>query len=371
MLVQAATLGQTFGLLSGIPDDLMLAETFHGTIMSWTRSKAFESLNSLENISVEHISNVQGAWISWIVVEESIRVKTALHIVDAGLSALFHREPLFRHDPERFPRCTPEDMFSAPTSEVWFAMLRNSQTPSVGGQDVLPSVMSAYASLASLHAILSELNYSVAGRSSDPLRDALKQWRESRASHDHDHDPFSLIVLWHGIFMSLYASFDLLERVSGKDGPDFTTKDLEQVTQWADGEESRSSMAHALLILRHVQAMSIGDRLPVHVPPAVFSAGLVIYCHLKFSLSTTPASVNFDLEELQPTPWPSGRVTDTVVPTMSTFNDVVGLLRRHGQLGISQRFASILELLLEDLIDSGKGNISCNNSGTPLQDFGT
>ncbi|KAM0084064.1 hypothetical protein ACKRZS_003706 [Fusarium odoratissimum] len=57
-LMQAALIGQTFGLLSGRPQDLCMVEAFAGTVISWARQGGFSKIkNSLEVVGLNQIGN--------------------------------------------------------------------------------------------------------------------------------------------------------------------------------------------------------------------------------------------------------------------------------------------------------------------------
>jgi len=108
-VAQAATLGQTYGMLSGNPHDLLMTESFHGTIIAWARQAGMFRKGSPDHLQVVNARNLtdpgtlESAWRSWAQAEETARVVLALHVHDSEFAVIFHHEPLLRHDPERPP----------------------------------------------------------------------------------------------------------------------------------------------------------------------------------------------------------------------------------------------------------------------------
>ena len=365
-IAQAVILGQTFGMLSGNPNDLLLADTFHGTILAWVRQAGeFRVNRSVETSSILDTSNLEAAWKSWIQDEEAARVTLALHIHDLEFSALLRHEPLIRHAPSRLPTCSSEAEFSAPTAAKWYELLHTVQSstqPETPDAVIQQPAMAAYGTLASIQASLSEsISRPLEEDQVLNLRNCLKLWYKSRpiCTTGPDNDPFALMILWHDTFMSLYVDFDLLERVVGRDGTLPNDRDQAAVVDWANSPDGRHCVAHALLILKRLEALPMSIVPAIHVPRAVFCTGLVLYCYIKCSRPSS-RQMGLDLPELQVFGTQSASTSASGLSPLysvchefdpSTFNDIVNLLKRQGHWGISKSFASILDVLMEDIAD--------------------
>lgn len=373
-VAQAVTIGQTFGMLSGDPKDLLLTESFHGTIIAWARQAGISRVkNALHEIDTHDNSDLESSWRTWIQAEESARVLLALHIHDATFSAIFHHEPLLRHEPERLPKCCSEVVFAAPTASRWHDLVIASRPPTSQSTphpdhpgDVSRSswqpVMSAYGSLVGIHASISEArSLSLSEETTRHLRRSLMLWADSwfANSSETDHDACCLTILWHETFMSLYCDFDTLERVVGRDGSPNRGEDVDSARKWVATPDGKCCVAHAISILKHLQFMPLSSEPAIHVPLAAFHAGIAFYLHIWLSEHSFQP-IALDIPEL-----PTGskrfmRIIGSRVHShgykveLTTLTAIMDLMRRHGHWGISRRFASILEALVEELADSGE-----------------
>ncbi|KAH8705418.1 fungal-specific transcription factor domain-containing protein [Talaromyces proteolyticus] len=375
-IAQAITLGQTFGILSGNPNDLFLVESFHGTLIAWSRHAGIFRVKSALDIVDTETSDVESSWRSWIQAEESARVLLALHIQDAKISAIFHHEPLLRHEPERLPRCCPEELFGEPTAARWHEKLMSSKpatsrhtqhsndTEHVSApvsSVTSPPLMNSYASLAGIYASISEARASsLSDETACNLQRSLMLWADLwYASTKELEDSCCLMVLWNEAFMFLYADFDLLERVIGREGTSRQEEDIDAARKWTTSFDGKRCAAHAVLVLKHLELMPVGSEPAIHAPLAAFHAGIVVYVH---TLLVGPESrpIEFDIPEL-PVRFSALRrtlgsrtISQGYKIDATTLSALTDLLRRQGHWEISRKFASILEVLLEDITDSGE-----------------
>lgn len=192
------------------------------------------------------------------------------------------------------------------------------------------------------------------------LRRSLMLWAHEWSPHsfEMDCDVFCLAVLWHDTFMSLYADFDLLERAIGREGTSKKDEDVSAVRNWTSSIDGKRCAAHAVLILKRLEAMPFSSEPAIHVPIAAFHAGVVLYSYIQLAESG-PEPIEFDISEL---PYSSQKLAHMLrnqayaqgqrieAPTLSALAD---LLRRQGHWGLSRRFASILEVLVDEIADSG------------------
>ncbi|KAL2206004.1 hypothetical protein CC79DRAFT_1397980 [Sarocladium strictum] len=355
-VAQAATLGQTFGILSGEPTDLLLTESFHGTIIAWARQAGiFRVQPTLESPDAVEMNNTDGSWRRWAQREETVRLILALQIHDSEFAKIFHHEGLLRHDQKRMPSCCSAEVFSARTASKWHAMLSSTQTI-FGGPELVPicppssaaykDPFYAYAQLAGHHAHISEARCSgLVDEHADKIRQRLTLWRKDlgRTVDDPNLDPLSLIGLWHQAFMALYVDFDFLERIIGRDGTSPTSSEEDEVRHWVCSDDGIRCAAHATLIIQRHSMQAISAESAIHVPLALFQAGIVAYCFTRFAGPTMQRKVA--IVELERSAACASEITEQMGPR--TFYIVTDVLRRLGHWNLSKRLASILDILIE------------------------
>ncbi|KAJ5360347.1 hypothetical protein N7517_009538 [Penicillium concentricum] len=372
-MVQAAILGQTYAILAGKPKYLVLADVLHGTVASWAREANRLGALCSQSQDILNSADIERSWHRWIDSEQRARVQAALNIHDAELAALYHHEPIRSHRPRQFPRLASDELFSAPTASNWAVLLNQSlQSQSenqlktqlsldpfpVTGQD---SRFTAYGILEGISARLidakqsQEFNHLVCQDTSNLL---IQWWQTYRTT---DQDPFCLPVLWHSIFISLYADMDLLEQAVGRDGRAPALKALEQVREWASSLNASRCLVHASLVARYLESMSISAEPAIHVPRALFSATLIYLCIAQFApqhVVNAEAFASPELKllgdgaaELACFPGNAQSSERSVVTDLDQLYGMIDLLQRGGRWGISQAFANVLSTVL----DEGKG----------------
>ncbi|KAJ5512607.1 hypothetical protein N7463_002159 [Penicillium fimorum] len=371
-MVQAAILGQTYAILAGKPKYLVLADVLHGTVASWAREANRLAALCSQSQDILNSADLEKRWYRWIDSEQRARVQAALNIHDAELAALHHHEPIRSHRLRQFPRLASDELFSAPTASKWAALLTQSlqfqsenqkaqlslDSFPVTGQD---SKFTAYGILEGIHARLidakqsQEFNHLVCQDTSNVL---IQWWETYRTT---DQDPFCLPVLWHSIFISLYADMDLLERAVGRDGRAPALKSSELAREWASSLNASRCLVHASLIARYLERMSISTEPAIHVPRALFSAALIYLCVAQYSpqhavSAEVFASPEFKLlgdgaAEVAYFPGNAQSSGRSVVTDLDQLYGMIDLLQRGGRWGISQAFANILSTVL----DEGKG----------------
>lgn len=373
-VAQAVVLGQTFGMLSSVTNDLLMTESFHGTLIAWARQAGmFQVRDSLQEAKSIDTNNLDTAWRSWCQAEETVRLLLAMHIHDSEFATIFHHEPLLRHGPPgKLPRCCSEELFCASTAVQWHDIINSFKpSPSSGdpritgpvGMHIMSNVhspMSAYALLAGHLAAICEAR---CGDLDDLMiaefRFRLTTWYEtySASIRSPSRDPHCLMVLWHEAFMSLYVSFDLIERVVGREGSPIREDDLARIRSWVAGVEGQRCVIHAMLTYKRLQTLPISAEPAIHVPKALFYAGLILYCYAKFRSTKAPPG-DIDIPELR---WSGPGAAEPPMASLrqfdlSTLYNVADLLRRQGHWEVSRRFASILDALIDDVADFPSDN---------------
>ena len=382
-MAQAATIGQTFGLLSGVPGDLFMTETFNGTVIAWARQHGmFRIEDSLKTAGAGEYLSMGELWKRWIEVEEAVRVVMGLIVHDSEFAAIFHHEPILRHDTSKVPRCCSEEIFNASTASQWHTLIGDvhSADQTVSVQDFghtsmrvmnpYNSNMYAYATLAGITASIQEQKEADLDASSREIfRNRLLSWHKARFRKvsECNEDPLCLNILWHEAFMSLYVDVDLLEQAIGRDGVTPSYNILDRVRLWVSSSEARRCVLHALFIQKHMESQPAGVEPAIHVPKALFYSAIVIYCYIKFTPSIapfTPSQDDVNIPELQISELASpvchtgregARQVKLSPVDSSSLCNVVDLLRRVGHWELSRKFASILENLVNDLANASVG----------------
>ncbi len=375
-------------MVSGNPNDLLLAESFHGTIIAWVRQAGmFQVQSSLArfNPGVNHDdAALESTWKSWTQAEEAIRVVLALRIHDSEFAAIFHHEPLLRHYAKKLPQCCPDESFNANTALKWRdvmvkmqqhgcrpdqqpLMSRSQSCDDSAAVEMMPlhqAFIHCYALLAGLVAEICELRCGEMGDEAlDKYRGLLMAWQQanstsSNSRENSNRDDNHLMVLWHEAFMFLYLDMDLLERFLGRDGTSSTAdQDAACIRDWVASPQGSLCAMHAMLVYKRLETLPIITEPGIHVPKALFYAGLVIYTHVKFQKAGQSSHQQvIDCPELSTNdfaprmPHPPQSILGQ--PDSTALYNTADILRRQGHWGLSRRFAWILDALIDSLADS-------------------
>ncbi|CZR69508.1 uncharacterized protein PAC_19408 [Phialocephala subalpina] len=285
-MIQAALIGQTFGLLSGAKKGLAKAEKM--PCGAQTRESRL------------------------------VRTVHGLYIHDAMLSRIFHHEPLLRHGAITVPAAADSELFHAPSASTWKQLMLKQSFPQPALHECLhfnvyshnalhptPEELScrngshtAYIVLNGISAFISEKQQTgqLAPASVEFGRyfDALMCWFFTFAdlktpSHIHhksspDVSHGMIMVLWHAVLMELVTNFDILERAIGRDGPDSPTAqaDLAYARQWANSVEGQRCTVHVDALLYSLGAMGLDTEPAIHIPHSLFMAGIATYSYKSF-----------------------------------------------------------------------------------------
>ncbi|PYI02791.1 hypothetical protein BO78DRAFT_400312 [Aspergillus sclerotiicarbonarius CBS 121057] len=365
-MVQAAILGQTYGILSGRPKDLVLADVLHGTVMGWTResNKYSTPEHPFDSRFDDQEANEQ--WHRWAEVEQRRRVEIALNIHDAELASLMHHEPIRKHRFAQYPLLASEAMLMAPTAAKWADLYKQSYTASRISPD-LHFYNAGHDSKFAVYSVLESINaYVIEARLSNSLttfrleelsRLSVHWWRRySLHFQFEEQDPFSLPVLWHSIYMSLYTDIDLLERAVGRNGHADAIKSHDSVYAWACSLDASKCLVHALLIQRYLERMRISSEPAIHVPGALFSAALAWLCFTRIGLRQSIDLKAFDAPEIQllgsetALQEAQGQAFgDSAFADVNHLHRLIDLLHRFGRWTISKTFATVLCTALEEV----------------------
>ncbi|KAJ5585667.1 hypothetical protein N7450_005454 [Penicillium hetheringtonii] len=381
-LIQAALIGQTFGLLSGRQKDLLTAQTFHGTLLVWAKRATpsnFKRASDYTSLS-EVLQTPQKAWKKWIHAEERNRLLAGIYVHDVEISELFLTDTYLRHSPEKLPPISDDDLWAATTVEEWSGNMMSrlsdssiheaqSGPPDTTGDQAplqLPLLSSSgfhvYLKLEGLGKLIFEAIKSNSPTQRKCCENKLLAFYESHIGFAKEQrpDPFCLPILWHSIFFSIYADTHRLELVIGKEGFTEAQNHTSYARSWASSADGKRCALHAALILRELGQKTIGTEPPIHIPRIIFRSALIWFCYTRFGSDTANSEQNVEFPELhkigldykkllfEANGFKSSRPKTA---DSSTFCGLVDILPRTGHWGISQLFTSILNLLLPDVQD--------------------
>ncbi|KAJ9144672.1 Early growth response protein [Pleurostoma richardsiae] len=384
-MTQAGLIGQTFGMLSGRPSNLLLVQAFHGTVITWARRcGAFQPRRSREEICDMIDHDLDRAWKAWVQAEEQSRVAAALYIHDAELSTLFHVEPLMRPSTSKLPFISSNDLWLAPTAEAWKAIFcdkasRDTDPPqnlSSGDPDCAmetptPSPIvqeqahfGAYCELEGIAvSILNAKELGTWPATLPQLEQALLGFFDKylKSISGAAGDPFYIEVLWHATFISLFTDLNQLEMSSGRDGYERAQRHVNYAKTWARSADGRRCALHGALILRKLENMPIGAEPAIHVPRVLYCAALVWYCYTEFGQGDDgddDAGTAAQREEFPEFERLGIRTQQLIFEVQgfrssrpaagesSTLCGLVDLLRRIGHWEISRKLASLMTALV-------------------------
>jgi hypothetical protein len=370
-MLQAALLGQTFALLSGVPARLNLAQAYHGSIVAWARqTRMFKEQpeNIAETPTSTDLVQLDRAWRSWAQSQQRIRLVLGLQIHDAELATMFHHKPLLCHEKESLRRSTSEQLFNATSVSSWCALAKRSRmisenaAPSSLSEPQTWLKLSPFDGYAWLDGIAAAICEGKQHNSPGPEKQAffiseLLRWQSEAKDlwKDQCPDPLCLVTLWHSTFISLLVDCEKMECAIGKDGLAGIGQAEGYIIEWASSPAASRAVMHAFCLQRRAELIQYGREPALHVPRCLFQAGCVWYLYGKHAPSN-PALPREGFPEFHQigTTVPqnicqraSRRSESDTTPDLSTLYNLKDLLQRLGRWGLGKKYASVLGLLLE------------------------
>ena len=381
-MIQAAMIGQTFGLLSGDPGHLATVDSFHGTIISWTRrQKIFAACHGPLLLGDLDADGLDLCWKEWAREEERIRIVLGLHIQDTEIAGVFQHESYLRHGAKQLPLAASKALFDASNATDWVGIYRNISSYGTKVHDepttfdnaeascvnnIPPhSRFTIYAALGDLAAVIIEERYyeRLDIHAEESFQENLILFYANYLTNLSTFEPYSfgITILWHLTFMALCADFDLLERAVGRDGSPLGPDTVTSIVSWTASPSAKRCVIHALLIKKQLEALPTGFEPAIHVPRATFLAAISWYCFGRYSsvahfyevftansitlpememMSVNPALLLFEangFKIMQPDTMELNR-------SLSGFAD---LLQRIGHWEIARKFSLILRELIQ------------------------
>ncbi|KAJ5742508.1 uncharacterized protein N7511_011527 [Penicillium nucicola] len=171
-----------------------------------------------------------------------------------------------------------------------------------------------------------------------------------------------LEILWHFLFISLYADLNLLEICTGRDGYEESQQHLHYAKSWAASQNGRRCALHGALILRKSGRVSVSATTAIYLPRVLFNTALVWYWYTELGHEGRVEAQGSDDE------FSEFKILGIDCNTLlfeahgfklarprkvesSTLYDLVDLLRRQGSWTISRKLASLMSLIIHGEAD--------------------
>ncbi|KIX96895.1 uncharacterized protein Z520_07615 [Fonsecaea multimorphosa CBS 102226] len=334
-IVKASMIGQTYALLSGDPAHRATAAAYHGSLIALARHhKLFNPAPPFhlpDDLSAEALDK---AWRTWVRQEELRRIAVLLYIHDAEIAALFHHEPVFRHNAGHIPTVSSSELFCAPSAPTWASLLRAEQremhfatsnyrteisTSFNVGQGGVQSdsepttplhpglkyrnILNVYNGLSGISASICECRHLnlLSFNTVSKFESALLTWyastpKDFKMSYDPSlqmEAPFSLLPLWHYNFLALSTDLNILEIAIGKEGSEVSPLIRESVLSWITSLDSKRCLLHALFLQNLIVSTNMGALVAIHTPRILFSAAICWYCYMLYLPESSSASVSW------------------------------------------------------------------------------
>ncbi|KAF5610573.1 early growth response [Fusarium tjaetaba] len=374
--IQAAVIGQMFGLLMGRPKFLVQVDMFHGTCIAWTRylklSQAQAQEPELNPTQLKHLDGqeLEAAWRRWAKGEERKRLMLALLLQDAEIASLLHHDPLVRYSVDSIPGTASKEAFCAPDAKSWKTVMINEASSSSmlerhtsqdgATQSSLPLVSNDFELLVMLRCIgalpLLQQNLSALQNGTSQCHDALISWyKRYRACIAFKKQEPGLMMLWHSMFMLSRMNLDILECFCGREGPAISETYRETVKSWANSDNGMLCAIHALLVIKHFERLPIGSEPPINSGLCLYRCGIAWYCYITLADKTAlRARQDPRIPELQVVGSTGGfsllqnaALKDVKVGASLLFR-IIHLLQRASHWQLSRNLASTLLSLVED-----------------------
>ncbi|KIW20598.1 hypothetical protein PV08_01173 [Exophiala spinifera] len=321
-VLKTSMIGQTFALLSGNPSHLLTAAAFHGSLISVARhNKLFQDTRTVELAEDLTPEELNDAWRGWARDEELKRIALVLFIHDAEVSALFHHEPLLRHNVRSLPTACSAELFSAPTAAIWATRYRAEQRDRLRQADQLSSgsfvtktaesdasaghlqtpvtvwpaqdhMLNVYTRISGISPSIIEARHMgcLTSPQAHKFESDLVSWyisvptpfRELGTTSMQPEAPFTMLPLWHYSFIQLTADLDVLELAIGREGPLISDSTRSYALSWVASPDSKRCLLHALLLQNLMTSVNMGSFFPLHTARILFSAAVCWYCYMLY-----------------------------------------------------------------------------------------
>jgi len=346
-LVTTALLAQIYGALSKNRAIRTTSQAFHALGFFWARQCALSDSQpySLANLPVLDASDEEKdrSWRAWAAKEIQQRALLGHYVVDGLISRMSGEAPSVRHSANQLGLPSSEAAFDARTADQWIVQMKCRETAPLSFRKIITSLFSPLGqchtmnydfSAFAIRVILEGLQSFLADCESDEtligvpskleLRRALVQVYQGIKSNISISEPerLELFLRWHTICLdackdssilcrSVCSRYGVSQHVCG--GPEHSKVDVDLVS-WANTEDGRRALLHAIAIQEIVEQLPRGRAHVIHIPGSLFASSTV-YCVFSLAGQTT---VNIPSIVDWPSVLSSGYESSEAIPAASS-----------------------------------------------------
>lgn len=127
----------------------------------------------------------------------------------------------------------------------------------------------------------------------------LIEWFHSYQRYRHinrvvEDSPFSLMILWHSIFVSLVTDINEIEIAFGRQGANAATESISKVLAWTETPGAQRAALHVIRIRQLLNRLPLSTVPAIHVPRIAFQSGMVCWAYIRLRKTAwTPAATGF------------------------------------------------------------------------------
>jgi len=359
-VAQAATIGQTYALLSGQAGGLETAQAFHGTLCN--------SFRNFWRQRTEGGPSSMSDWERWCRNDTFARLYNAMYIHNAELFVMFNHYGPIRSHPDEVLVASRDDLYLAQNPSVWESMCNERGVSHVDSLAEQNAPGSAFSFCAALSTLITEIAHARADPMEGFSRDKMSRLqhqlvrqveRSAQLVHEESSKRLAVELLWHSCFLLLYSDINRLELMCGHG----KSLDAEYIDQWTNSGDAKRSVAHALRISQLVSDIRIGDVPAMHVPRALWHAGIILAVYSSLPLlgvvpGLIPAPQLYEEFEVairigvcSEKDWLSMSSENTIKDCRGVAFSISSTLRHLGPWRTAARFAETLDRILISLED--------------------
>jgi hypothetical protein len=241
-----------------------------------------------------------------------------VYIQDAEFASLYQSPPNLRHLGNRHEYACPNEVFDAPDALAWArAMKQNPSQPCtirqyfsnrslsvMLGEQSNPSMVPKVVGISdpkdgfTLYVILEGIGAQVSEAreldqqfnyvTQNEIATLLLAWQHSYKNFCQENNmmeasPFCLMILWHSIFVSLFADINEIEIAFGRQGSKSAESIVPKIASWASSSNAKRAVLHVNCIRQLLSQLPLSCVPEIHVPRVTFQSALVVWTYIRFN----------------------------------------------------------------------------------------